>query len=62
MVCGLYLNKDIKNIRDRSAVLNSGCLLQSLEEAKNIQILREGPTCNQLNQGICEVGHGPGHL
>lgn len=34
MVCGFYLNKDIKTIRDRPVILNSGCLLQSLEAKK----------------------------
>lgn len=34
IVCGWYLNKDIKNIRGTAVVLNSGCTLQSLEEAK----------------------------
>lgn len=34
MVCGFYLNKDIKTIRDRPVILDSGCLLPSLEAEK----------------------------
>ena len=34
MVSGFYLNKDIKTIRDRPVILDSGCLLQSLEAKK----------------------------
>lgn len=52
VVCELYLNKMLKNIKTRSMVLNPGHTLQSLEGAKKWSIPRVAPATNYIRISV----------